>query len=152
MNGRTPIVIVLVALLMLPAVTYTQGSGEIALRLAMETETVKGDLRAAIEQYKAIAAGPDRALATKALLRMAECYQKLGDAEGRATYERVIRDYADQREAVVEARARLSASAAAETIPRVRQIASASELGGTPMPSPDGRFVSFTAVTFVTES
>jgi TolA-binding protein len=33
------------------------------------------------------------------LLKMAECYQKLGDSEAEATYERVIRDYADQKEA-----------------------------------------------------
>ena len=86
-DRRTRIATALVAVLLaIPVVTPAQGGGEVALRAAMETETVKGDLRAAIEQYKQIAAGRDRALAAKALLRMAECYQKLGDSEARAVY------------------------------------------------------------------
>ena len=40
-------------------------------------------------------------------MRMAECYQKLGDAESRKIYEQVVKDYADQKEAVTLARARL---------------------------------------------
>ena len=82
---------------------------EVALRAAMELETVKGDLRAAIEEYKQIARGSDRALAAKALIRMAGCYQKLGNTESRTIYEQVVRDYADQNDAVTVARARLAA-------------------------------------------
>src|SRR5262245_16397296 len=83
-----------------------QSKADVALRAAMETETVKGDLKAAIEQYKKIAAGSDRVIAARALLRMAECYQKLGDAEAQRVYERLVREFADQKEAVATARAR----------------------------------------------
>jgi Tol biopolymer transport system component len=71
---------------------------------------VEGDLKAAIEEYKQIvaAAGSDRSAAARALLRMAEAYQRLGDTEARRIYERLVRDYQDQSDAVSEARARLS--------------------------------------------
>jgi hypothetical protein len=35
-------------------------------------------------------------MAAKALIRMAECYQRLGDAQARKVYERVLVEYADQ--------------------------------------------------------
>ena len=35
---------------------------------------------------------------TTALVRMADCYQKLGDAESRRIYEQVIREYPDQKD------------------------------------------------------
>jgi len=82
---------------------------EIDLQAAIRTETVDGDLKAAIKQYDAIVAKykDDRAVAATALIRMAECYRKQGDAESRKIYERVLRDYPDQKEAVSVARARL---------------------------------------------
>src|SRR5579864_6421110 len=84
-----------------------QRSPEVALRAAMETETVKGDLKDAIEQYKKVVQSGSRPLAAQALVRMAECYQKLGDSESRRIYEQVLREYADQKEAVATARQRL---------------------------------------------
>ena len=80
---------------------------EVALQAALKKETIDGDLRGAIEQYKRIAQSGNRAVAAKALVRMGECYEKLGDAESRKAYERVLRDYADQKEAARLARARL---------------------------------------------
>ena len=50
------------------------------LKAAMNTELVDGNLKLAIEQYKKVADSGNRALAAQALLRMADCYQKLGDA------------------------------------------------------------------------
>ena len=44
------------ALLAVPVKPTAQGKPEVALRAAMETETVKGDLKGAIEQYKKIVA------------------------------------------------------------------------------------------------
>jgi Tol biopolymer transport system component len=90
---------------------FAQKSAEVALRAAMETETVKGDLKGAIEQYKKIAQSGDRALAAQALVHMAECYQKLGNSESRKIYEQIVREYADQKEAVTVARAKLGAAA-----------------------------------------
>ena len=82
---------------------------ELALRVAMETETVKGDLKSAIAQYRKISTGPDRELAVKALLRMAECYHKLGDPQAREIFAQIVRDYTDQADAAAAARARLAA-------------------------------------------
>src|ERR1043166_834079 len=38
---------------------------------------------------------------------MAECYQKMGDAESRKIYEQVVREYGDQKEAASLAKVRL---------------------------------------------
>ena len=76
-------------------------------KAAMNTELVDGNLPAAIEQYTKVVQTGSRALAAQALVRMAECYQKLGDAESRKIYERLVRDYADQKESAAIARARL---------------------------------------------
>ena len=83
---------------------------EIDLQAAIRTQNVKGDLKAAIKQYEAIVSkySKDRAVAAQALLHMAECYDKLGDAESRKIYERVVRDFSNQTEAVIEARRRLA--------------------------------------------
>jgi Tol biopolymer transport system component len=96
------------------AVSFTLGARidaqprpEAQLRAAIEAETVKGDLKAAIEQYRALATSADRRVAAQALVRMAGCHRKLGDAEARAIYERVLRDFGDQPEAVASARAGL---------------------------------------------
>jgi tetratricopeptide (TPR) repeat protein len=83
------------ALVALTAGVGAEVGTEVALRAAMEKETVKGDLKGAIDQYKKLAQGKDRAVAAKALVRMGQCYEKLGDAEARKAYERVVREYAD---------------------------------------------------------
>ncbi len=86
---------------------------EVLLQAAQNTELVQGDLEAAIGQYKKILAtyGGSRAVAAKALVRMGHCYERLGNAEARRAYERVVREYVDQSEAAGEARARLAALA-----------------------------------------
>ena len=101
---------------------------EVALRAAMEKESVAGDLNAAIEQYKRIIAnnGNNRAVAAKALLRMGQCYEKLGNVEARKAYERLVMEFADQAEPARAARERLAAlaavSAQAPEKPRFRKV------------------------------
>lgn len=82
------------------------------LKAAMNTELVDGNLKAAIEQYQKVVDGGNRALAAQALLRIGECYQKLGDMEAQKIYERLVRDFGDQPESVAVARARLRATSA----------------------------------------
>ena len=137
-------------LLVVTAGGLAQQHPEVALRAAMELETVRGDLRAAIEEYKQIAQGSDRALAAKALIRMAGCYQKLGDAESRAIYEQVVRDYADQNDAVTVARARLAAldrprSPADPATMVVRRVWSGRDAWAVGGVSPGGRYLSYLA-------
>lgn len=81
---------------------------EVALQAAIKKETVDGDLKSAIAQYRKIALGGNRAAAAKALVRMGHCQEKLGEAEARKAYERVVREFADQAEAAAEARIRLA--------------------------------------------
>src|SRR5690348_9576924 len=81
---------------------------DLALQAAIKKETVDGDLKGAIEQYRKIAQGKDRALAARALVRMGQCYEKLGDTEARKAYERVVQEFRDQQEAVRQARNRLA--------------------------------------------
>jgi Tol biopolymer transport system component len=82
------------------------------LKAAINTEMVDGDPKAAIEQYKKVVASGIRPLAAEALLRMAGCYQKLGDAEAQKIYAQIVANYADQTKVVAEARARMVAGAA----------------------------------------
>jgi Tol biopolymer transport system component len=84
------------------------------LQSAINKEVVEGDLKGAIELYRKIAAQPGagRDTVATALLRMGQCYEKLGEAqveEARTTYERVVREFGDQSGIVAQARARLSA-------------------------------------------
>jgi len=82
---------------------------EVALQAAIKKETVDGDLQGAIERYKGIAESRNRVAAAKALLRMGQCYEKLGDPQARKAYERVLTQFPDQKDAAQEARKRLSA-------------------------------------------
>src|SRR4051794_9051741 len=70
---------------------------DIDLQAAIRTETVDGDLNAAIKQYEAIVSKnkSDRAVAATALVHLADCYQKLGDAKSRRIYEQILREYGD---------------------------------------------------------
>ena len=104
-------------LLAWPGSAQAQLGPEAALRAAMETETIEGDLTGAIEQYRIIAEGSDRTVAARALIRMAGCHEKLGSAAAREIYERVLSDYADQREQVVTAQAKLAALDVEPSVP-----------------------------------
>jgi Tol biopolymer transport system component len=95
------------ALLLQAAAVQNPTRPELLLQRAMQKETVDGDPKAAIELYKQVADGKDRALAAKALLRMAELYHKTGDEQSRKIYQRVVNDYADQKDAVALAKAAL---------------------------------------------
>ncbi len=108
MRHATTAVIVGVLLLAGVVTAQQKRTQDVDLQAAIRTETIDGNLKGAIEQYKKIATASDRAVAAQALVRMAECYQKLGDSDARTTYERVIREFSDQADSVSIARARLA--------------------------------------------
>jgi hypothetical protein len=87
---------------------------------ALVQERAAGNLEKAIELFHNAAreSGGDRALAAKALIGAARCYEKLGQTRSRQLYEEVERSYADQREQAAFARERL-ASAGAQGSPEV---------------------------------
>jgi len=116
-----------------PANQAKDDRAEVALQAALKKEAVDGDLKGAIELYKKVAASTNRAAAAKALLRMGQCHEKLGSAEARTAYQRVVRDFADQAEIVAQARVRLAAlggpGAAGGLVAR-RVLTDASGVGG----------------------
>jgi len=140
----------LVANLMLSAalLATAQKTPESMLGAALHQEEVQGDLKGAIVAYQKVVAaqGVSRKIAAEALVRMGQCYEKLGDSDSRTAYERVLRDYADQKEAVAVARTRLgsSESAGRQAGMAARQVWTASaksSIYGTV--SPDGRFIPY---------
>lgn len=130
----------------LPANQAKAGQAEVALQAAIKTETVDGDLKGAIEQYRRLAGGSDRAVAAKALVRMGRCFEKLGDVQARQAYDRVVREFADQKATVDAAKARLAAlNRPTETPPlAVRRVWVGPEVNTDGAPSWDGRLLSFT--------
>jgi len=121
---------------------------EVALRAAMEQETVKGDLKGAIEQYKRIlgAYPQERSVAARALLHIGECYEKLGQSDAQKAYERLLNDYPEQKEAAA-ARAKLvgrRTSTSLDADITVQRVWTGDEvdLEGKNL-SPDGRYLAF---------
>jgi len=126
--------------------TQKDPRAEAQLQAAINKETVEGDLKGAIGLYQKIADGIDHMVAAKALVRMGQCYEKLGSAEARKAYERVVHEFSDQKETVATAQARLAAlghepaSAAGVT---VRQVWAGPWYGGLGAPSSDGAYLTF---------
>jgi len=116
---------------------------EVQFQAAQHKAFVDGDLKGAIEQYKQIASGRDRAMAAKALVAMAECYEKLGDGESRTIYERVLREYGEQKEAVTLARAKLGGGAQPRRQTNTLVLSGPNVDSGGRV-SPDGRYLSYT--------
>ena len=123
--SRTHVGVMLLVMVLAAASRSSAQDAERLMKAATTLESVDGDLPAAIAQYRKVMAAGNRALAAQALFRIGECHRKLGDKQARAAYEQVIREYADQGEAVARARARLrgdDAPVAAAAAPRVRTV------------------------------
>jgi Tol biopolymer transport system component len=140
--------ILILAILAFVAAGQGSNPAEVQLQAAIKAEVFDGNLKAAIERYQRIIAsfGNDRPVVAKALIRMGQCYEKLGEAQAkqaRAAYERVVRDFADQAEIVAQARVRLAAlgraSGAGGLVTR-RVLTDASGVGG--VLTPDGKYIS----------
>ena len=134
-------------LLAVSAIAQQNKQADIELQAAIRTETVNGDLKSAIKQYEAIVAkyGKDRGVAASALIHIAECYQKLGDKESQKVYERIVRDFGDQKDAADKASSRLAAlrsQGTSQGIQAARRIWTNMGVTVTP-PSADGRYLAF---------
>lgn len=138
-----PLAVGTAAILAVAVALSAQEQDEVALRQAMEVETVKGDLRAAIELYRPLAESGDRSVAARALVRMAESYGKLGDGQARLLYERIVRDYADQAGPLAAARTRLGVTSG-EAARGDRAVWTGRKVDLFGRVSSDGRFISFT--------
>lgn len=122
-----------------------EGSAETALRAAIETETVKGDIQTAIAMYKRIVEQQkaNRIVVAQALLHLANAYRAQGDRQARSIYEQLVRDFPDQTQVAEAARRVLQAAASAPTGDRVVRSGEAVTWGDGRV-SPDGRFICYT--------
>ena len=146
-----------VALAAFTAVVSSQArSGNAVFEQALAKERVEGNLPEAIRLYERVVAefSADRALAAKALVQVGLCYEKLGREESVRAYERLVRDFADQAEAVSQARARLavlklpvSGAAGAATMPSLRALPRVDVSNELQALSPDGSKAAFISYT-----
>jgi Tol biopolymer transport system component len=121
----------------------------VQLRGAIEKEEVTGDLEGAMTLYRQIIAanGKNRAVTARAMLHLAGCHEKLGQAEARKVYERLVAEFSDQTQEAASARARLAALATVAAAPAgdsrliVRRVP---DLDASAKPSPDGKYLAFT--------
>ncbi|MBI5085441.1 MAG: PD40 domain-containing protein [Acidobacteria bacterium] len=147
MKPTTILTTILAALLAGPLPAQTTPRADLLFERARQKENVQGDLKGAIDIYRQVVArhGKDRAVAARAILLMAQCYEKLGQTEARKLYEDLTRNYADQPEAASQARTRLAAlgvSAPGGTETRARLVwDQAIDYWGCV--SADGRLLSF---------
>jgi hypothetical protein len=102
---------ILVAGLMLGMAAMAAETGAELFQKALTAERAAGNLEEAIKLYQRIAKefASDRALAAKALVQEARCYEKLGKDNAVKIYEEVAREYKDQPEPFATASARLAA-------------------------------------------
>ncbi len=116
---------------------------QLLLEKATKLELVDGDLKGAIATYERIlnVQGVPRAVAARALLHLGECHEKLGHAEARMAYERLVRDFGDQEEEVGRARARLAALGEPDRAMRVRQVWAGPDDDLLGAPTRDGRYL-----------
>jgi Tol biopolymer transport system component len=134
--------IVLASLILNAPAPHAQTQPESLLKAAMDKEVIDGDVKGAIELYKKAAESGKPAVAAEALVRLADCYDRTGHADTRATYERVVREHPNQPKAVGKARAWLDShpsSASAKTAIRIEQVWA----GPNGTLSADGRYLAF---------
>ena len=110
------------------------------MQAAQTKETIDGDLKGAIDLYRQAArsAGSDRKLGAQALLRLAECQEKIGAVEAKKTYEEILRSYGDQTDAVEVARQKLRGATGSSLT--AHKVWNGPEFGRAGGVSPDGRF------------
>lgn len=121
-------------------------SGYDLFQKALAAERADGNLQNAIQLYQRVVkeSSNDRALTAKALLRLGDCYQKLGDDQARAVFDRLTREFADQKEEAGEARARLASlrpSGAAPSTMTTRRVWTALPSQDISTVSSNGRYV-----------
>jgi len=144
----TAVVAVALAVALLGSGATPAQSGNELFQKALVKERSEGDLAGAIKLYQAVLQkhGQDRKLAAKALLQLGRCHERLGQADARKAYERLLREYAEQIEQVEDARAGLAVLGrlAHPSAVTLRQVwaGTGSDASGTV--SPDGRYLSFT--------
>ena len=107
---RAALGIMMLFLATLPRQTVAQ-TGNQLFQQALTKERAEGKLDEAIALYQRILRehAVEHPLAAKTLLQLGRAYERLGKDEARKAYDRVLKDYPDQGDAVKEARDRIAA-------------------------------------------
>jgi len=112
----------------------------------MMKEEGEGNLKEAINIYNSIVnnVSADRKLRAKSLLQVGICYEKLGNQNARKTYQKLISEYADQKDIIAVGKARLKGLKRSDPIAKKGGIVASQVMypeesaGGV---SPDGRYL-----------
>jgi Tol biopolymer transport system component len=109
MNNNSKAAIALGMFALVGAIVAAQ-SGPDLFQQALVKERTDGNPTEAIALYEKIVhqPGADRKLAAKALYQIGQAYEKLGQTEARKAYERIARDFADQKDVAADAGRRLA--------------------------------------------
>lgn len=150
MTGRALLYAAIVGALASPSLAQSPSD---LFQRALVQERIAGKLDSAIVLYQRVVrqAGSDRALAARALLGLGRAYELLGRTEARAAYDRLVRDYPDQRDAVTQARARIAALSPAparnrpapSTVPEILRVWAGPGNPGESPPWPGGGLFAF---------
>jgi Tol biopolymer transport system component len=148
------IVILFYCLIFSLTISGQDNNAEKLLRDAIYQEEVNGDLNDVIKMYESIVTKfPDnRAAAAKAQLHIGICYEKLGLKEASKAYDKVVKNYPDQKSMVIVAKERLNRLVASSEkelksplIPKFTKIRtpfSIPQWSGSQL-SPDGKVLAF---------
>ena len=113
MASRQPTAFFALAIVAATALVGAQSEGRatIMLETGIQKELVDGDLPGAVAVFNIILNrfGDEPGVASQALWHLGQSYEQMGDPQARKVYERLLRDYADQKALLSGARARLSA-------------------------------------------
>ncbi len=140
----------LVSMVLLSAVAVGQQRNsadiDVQFKAASQKEIRDGDLKGAIAAYQKILnnARANRDEKAKALLEIGRLYEKLGSADAQKAYDRVVKEFSSQLEAVAEARERLEVLGVARSpgIPTAQLVTTGDDADSGAFISPDGRFLS----------
>jgi Tol biopolymer transport system component len=114
------------------------------LQQAIDLMESKGDFASAMPLFQEAARSADRTLAARALLYVAQCQERQGKEQARTTYERIVKEFADQREISAEAQTRLAAMGKSLSSTMItRQVWTGPKVDILGTVSPDGRQLSF---------
>lgn len=142
------LLIAIAVVVVLSGVPVGAQSGYDLFQKALAAERADGNLRQAIQMYERVVKqfASDRPLVARALIRIAECQEKLGQRDAAKVYERIVREFGDQPDSVAVARARLTAlqAPALQAAQTVRKLWSGPDADAMGTPSADGRLLSFT--------
>ena len=100
---------VLIAGLLIGVAAFAADRGAELFQKAVTQERAAGNLEEAIKLYQRVVTefASDRALAAKALVEEAKCYETLGQDKATKLYEQVAKEYSDQKDSAATASARL---------------------------------------------